>query len=243
MATMSLSNHSVSVVIPAFNEEETVASAIAATDEALKRFTSDYEIIVVDDGSRDRTGAVIDEAARMNNRLRPLHNSTNMNLGYNLRRAIREARKEYTFAFVSADNYPSPEHFHNLLSAIGKNDIVIGYLIGFGNRVWPRRLLSWMYSKIMNVLFWQRIRYYNGPLIVPTEMWRSVPMTVDGFAYMSEVTATLLKRGVSYTEIPFALTAERKGLNVAMLRRNTGSVVRAVLSMFWRLNIKRQYYV
>lgn len=237
------SGHSVTVVITAFNEEETVQAAIMATDAALQRFTSDYEIIVVDDGSRDRTGVIVDEAARSNSRVRPIHNPTNMNLGYNLRRAVAEARKEYTFAFVSADNYPNPEHFHNLLSAIGAKDIVIGYLIGYGNRTWLRRMLSIVFTKIMNVLFWNTIRYYNGPLIVPTRLWRTVPMTTDGFAYMAEVTATLLKRGASFTEMPFALTPERKGFNIAVLKRNIWSVTKAVASLFWRLNIKKQYYV
>lgn len=240
---MDAPHHSVTAVITAFNEEATVASAIAATDAALARFTDDYEILVVNDGSRDRTGAIADECARADARVRVLHNPENRNLGYNLRRAVAEARKEYTFAFVSADNYPSPEHFHNLLSAIGRRDIVIGYLIGYGNRTWFRRLLSIVFTAIMNLLFGNRIRYYNGPLIVRTAVWRTVPMTVGGFAYMAEVTATLLKRGVSYTEVPFTLTPERKGANFRMLRRNTGSVLLAIVSMFWRLNIKKQYYV
>ena len=240
---MSLSNRSVTAVITAFNEEATVASAIAATNEALARFTDDYEILVVNDGSRDRTGAIADACARANARVRPLHNPAKRNLGYNLRRAVAEARKDYTFAFVSADNYPSPEHFQNLLDAIGKRDVVIGYLVGYGNRTWFRRLLSIVFTRMMNLLFGNRIRYYNGPLIVRTAVWRTVPMTVGGFAYMAEVTATLLKRGVSYTEVPFTLTPERKGANFRMLRRNTGSVLLAIVSMFWRLNIKKQYYV
>lgn len=239
---MSSAHPSVTAVITAFNEEETIAAAIAATADALRNYTSDYEILVVNDGSRDHTGAIADQAARENPRVRVLHNPTNMNLGYNLRRAVGEARKEYTFAFVSADNYPNPEHFRNLLGAIGKRDIVIGYLIGYGNRTWLRRFLSIAYTKSMNLLFWNSIRYYNGPLIVKTDVWRTVPMTVGGFAYMSEVTATLLKRGCTYTEVPFALTPERKGVNLKMLKRNTGSVLRALISMFWRLNIRRRYY-
>ena len=85
---MDAPHHSVTAVITAFNEEATVASAIAATDAALARFTDDYEILVVNDGSRDRTGAIADECARADARVRVLHNPENRNLGYNLRRAV-----------------------------------------------------------------------------------------------------------------------------------------------------------
>lgn len=237
-----MSNPSITAVITAYNEEKTIAGAIAATDEALKKHTDDYEVIVVNDCSKDKTGAIADNLAKNNKHLRVIHNERNMNIGYNLRVAVAAASKDHVLAFISADNYPSQEYFEKLLTAVDKKDIVIAYLVGYGDRPKLRRFVSWFFVKIMNILFWQKIRYYNGPLIVPAQMWRTVPMTTNGFAYMAEVTATLLKRGVSYTEVPFMLTPELKGVNFWALRRNIWSVTRTLFSLFWRLNVRRQYY-
>ena len=102
--------------------------------------------------------------------------------------------------------------------------------------------MSWAFTKIMNVLFGFNVRYYNGPLIVRTKVWQTVPMTTNSFAHIAEVTVTLLKRKLSYTEIPFALSPERKGVNLKMLRRNTVSVLKTLASLFWRLNVKNDLY-
>lgn len=237
-------NHpSISAIITAYNEERTVAAAIDSTEKALRSYTKDYEIIVVNDCSHDHTGIIINKKAKTNHRIIPIHNSKNSNIGYNLRIGVHQANKEYIFALLAADNYPDIIYYQNLLSAIGTNDIVIGYQVNYGNRVWLRRFLSRGFTLIMNILFGLRIRYYNGPIIVKKEIWQTIPMTTNGFAYMAEVVATLLKRGLTYTEIPIVLTPELKGVNFWALRRNIFNVSKTIVSLFWRLNLKRQWYV
>lgn len=238
-----MSNPSISAVITAFNEEKTIVAALRDTESALKNYTHEYEIIVINDGSTDTTKELVDGIASKNPLVRPIHNAKNMNLGYNLRTGIASARKEYTLAFVAADSYPLPASFQNFLNAIGKKDFVISYLPYYGNRTPFRKFLSWLFVSIMNLLFWQRIRYYNGPLIVKTKVWQTVPMTATGFAYMAEVTATLLKRGLSYREVAVELTPEIKGVNLRVLRRNILNVAATLASLFWRLNVARRYYV
>lgn len=238
-----MSNHSLTVIITAYNEEKTVAEATTATENALKRYTDDYEIIMIDDGSVDATGKIMDELAKKNKRLQVVHNKRNRNIGYNMRLGVSLAKKEYCMAFVNADGPPTEITFKKLFSAIGKKELVLGYSLNYGNRHFFRRFLSWAFTKIMNFLFGFHIRYYNGPIILKTKIWRSVPMTVDNFAYMAEVTATLLKRRLTYTEVPVVFSIpEQKGLNIAMLRRNVGGVAATLAKLFWRINIKKQLY-
>ncbi|MBI2024662.1 MAG: glycosyltransferase family 2 protein [Candidatus Harrisonbacteria bacterium] len=238
-----MNKHSITVLISAFNEEQTIAEAILKTDEALRKHVIDYEIIVFDDGSRDATGKIAEDLAKNNNRLRVVRNKTNKNLGYNLRMGVSLAGKEYCMAFVNADSYPLEESFRQFFSVYGEKDFVLGYSVNYGDRPWLRRFLSWLFVKIMNFLFGFRIKYYNGPVIIKTALWRTVPMTIESFAYMAEVTATLLKRGIKYDEAQIFYMPERKGLNISVLRRNIWGVAKAIALMFWRLNIKRQLYV
>lgn len=235
---------SLSVIVTAYNEEKTIAEVITDTDSALKKWGGDYEIIAVDDYSKDRTGKIIDGLAKRNRRLRVFHNKINRNIGYNMRLGVSMAKKEYCMVFVNGDGPPTQTTFKKLFDAIGKKDMVLGYSLNYGNRHLFRRFLSWAFVKIMNFLFGFNIRYYNGPTILKTKVWRTIPMTIDNFAYMAEVTSTLLKRGVTYTEVPTAFSIpEQKGLNLKMLRRNILGVATTLSSLFWRINIKKKLYV
>lgn len=236
--------HSLTILITAYNEEKTVTEAITATVNALKKYTDDYEVIAIDDCSIDHTGKIINTLAKKNKRLRVIHNKINRNIGYNMRLGISLAKKEYCMAFVNGDGPPTQETFRKLFSTIGKKDLVLGYSLNYGNRHFFRRFLSWAFVKIMNFLFGFHIRYYNGPIILKAKVWQTVPMTIDNFAYMAEVTTTLLKRGVTYTEVPIVFSIpEQKGINIRMLRRNIWGVATTLASLFLRLNIKKQLYI
>lgn len=238
------SRPSLTILITAYNEEKTIAEAIASTEKALKKYIGDYEIIIINDGSTDATREIMNKLAKNNKRLRVVHNKRNRNLGYNMRLGISLAKKEYCMAFVNADGAPTQKTFKELFSSIGKKELVLGYSLNYGKRHFFRKFLSWAFTKIMNFLLGLHVRYYNGPIILKTKVWRSVPMTINSFAYMAEVTSTLLKRGLTYIEVPTVFSIpEQKGINLAMLRHNIWGVTVAIASIWWRVNIKKILYV
>ena len=81
-----------SLVLPAFNEEAGIRRAVAEADDALGDLTADYEILVVDDGSRDATAAVVAELARQRPRVRLLRHAVNRGYGAALRTGFEAAR-------------------------------------------------------------------------------------------------------------------------------------------------------
>src|SRR5262245_58158341 len=91
-----------SLVLPAYNEEAGLRQAIVEADEALSGLCGEYEILVVDDGSRDTTSAIAtDEATRRPN-VRPLRHETNRGYGAALRTGFEAARHDLV-AFTDAD--------------------------------------------------------------------------------------------------------------------------------------------
>src|SRR4051794_11625766 len=94
------------VVMPALNEEANLAAAVQTTLTAIRDRVDDYEIIVVNDGSSDRTGAVADGIAKENPHVRVIHNPRPRNLGGIYRQAIAAARFEY-IVMVPGDNESS----------------------------------------------------------------------------------------------------------------------------------------
>src|SRR5437868_11183285 len=83
---------SLSLVIPAYNEEKGIHAALQEADRALAELTSEYEILVVDDGSRDDTARVVAEAARHSPHIRLLRHSENHGYGAALRTGFAAAR-------------------------------------------------------------------------------------------------------------------------------------------------------
>lgn len=86
---------SLSVIMPGLNEEASVESAVERVVAALERLGSEFEVIVIDDGSTDRMGEIADRLAAEDQRVRVLHNERNLNYGVSLARGIAAARCDW----------------------------------------------------------------------------------------------------------------------------------------------------
>jgi glycosyltransferase involved in cell wall biosynthesis len=93
---------SVSIVFPMFNEEAYIHRAVRVARDILCGVTDDHEIVIVDDGSTDLTGAMADELAREDQRVRVIHNDRNRKLGATLRAGFTAATKELVL-YTDAD--------------------------------------------------------------------------------------------------------------------------------------------
>ena len=110
-----MKSHSLTVLITALNEERTISSAIYETETALKKYSKDYEMIAINDGSTDNTGKILNALSKKNSKLKVVHNKQNKNLGFNMRLGVRVAKKEYCMAFVNADGPPTPMSFKKFM--------------------------------------------------------------------------------------------------------------------------------
>src|SRR3569623_655712 len=84
---------SLSIILPAYNEEENIGRAMATATAVAERLCGDHEIIVVDDGSRDRTAEIVQEAAATDPRIRLVQHSPNRGYGEALRSGVLAAPK------------------------------------------------------------------------------------------------------------------------------------------------------
>ena len=94
---------SLTIVLPAYNEEALIADTLDKVTAYLEGIEDRYswEILAINDGSRDKTGAILDEFAASNERIRALHHHTNFNLGQALRYAFSNAKGDYTIVLDS----------------------------------------------------------------------------------------------------------------------------------------------
>ena len=154
--------HSLSVVIPAYNEEAYVERCIAALESVLHNITADFEIIVVNDGSEDRTAAILESLTRSHHNLVVVHHEKNQGLGRTLRSGFSRCSKLMTF-YTDAD---LPFDFFELGRAlrvmiVNGADVIAGFRHDRTNEGLRRTLYSFVYNWLIRVLFGLRIRDVN----------------------------------------------------------------------------------
>ncbi len=145
-----------SLVIPAYNEEDTIRQAIHEARAALETIVSEYEILIVDDGSTDRTAEIVRAEAAFDPCVRLLQQPRNMGYGAALRRGFEAATLDLV-AFTDADCQFELSDLGYMLPLAEKFDIVSGYRIDRKDPV-KRRFFSWGYNTLVQLLMGSRIR-------------------------------------------------------------------------------------
>ncbi len=121
---MKAETPSLSIALLMFNEEENIAAALDETLEFCRGALDDWEIIVVDDGSTDRSASIVEEYIEKEPRIRLVRHPTNRGMGAGIRTGIENAEKE-TFIFNAADGQIAMAEIGKLLPLLDGADIVL----------------------------------------------------------------------------------------------------------------------
>lgn len=227
---------SISVIVPALNEERNLAGTVAEIHEKISKHFADYEILVVDDGSTDRTGAIADELARADARVRAFHNGVNEGLGYSYFRGVAEATKEYV-VMVPGDRENSLEGMAPMWPLLGTADIIAPYTANPEVRPWARRSFSRFSTGLMNLLFGTQLRYYNGTVVHRLATLRTIKVENRGFLYQAESLVRLINRGASVAEVGIVIRGRPSGKSKVFKLRNLRSVAATVVKLVWKVRI------
>ena len=114
----ALPENSLSVVVPAYNEERNLEGTIQNIWLAAKALPGPFEVVIVNDRSSDRTGEIADKLAARDPRIRVIHNAVNLGFGGSYKRGLAEARMACVVMIPGDDAYPEPslvEIFKNVL--------------------------------------------------------------------------------------------------------------------------------
>src|SRR4051812_12848857 len=155
----------ISVVVPAYNEMGNLEAAVRDVVHALRAF-DDYEVIIVNDGSKDGTGAVADRLAAELDRVTVVHHERNRGFSASYQTGLAHARMAY-FTFVPGDHEVALESVEGIFAAVGKADIVIPYHGTPWNRTWHRRGLTPVFTPHPKTLFGRPLQNFHGPARPP----------------------------------------------------------------------------
>jgi glycosyltransferase involved in cell wall biosynthesis len=146
-----LTPFSLTIFYPCYNEEANVERVTRAAVETARQIADDFEVLIVNDGSRDRTGEIADRLAAEIPGVRAVHNNPNLGYGGALARGFREARKNWIF-YTDGDGQFDFDEISKLLPLLETHDIVSCYRLDRKDSV-MRKVNAWAWSTLVNLLF------------------------------------------------------------------------------------------
>lgn len=224
---MKKSTNDITILVPAFNEEKNIPDVVKQLERVVPKYTPDYEILIIDDGSTDTTGMVADRLAAKNRHIRVIHHAINRGFGITVKDGIRVAKKTYITG-LPGDNDTDISLIEGFLKELGQADLLIGAMTHNRQRSLARRFLSRTFVVLMNLAFGLHLTYYNGYFACKTDLLRSIPIQSEGFAIFAEIKVRLLSRGVTYKEIPFVHTGRKHGQSKAVSWRSVLQTLRTI---------------
>ena len=230
-----------SIIVPAYNEEKGLEATIKGLIFFLDKnnFLKDTEILIFNDYSSDKTKEIADNLAKEFKNIGVIHNQKNMGLGFNFQEGVRRAKGEYVTWFPG-DNENLPEPFVNTLRYVEGKDVVIAYTSNMEVRPIFRRIVSHIYTIVNNFIFRLNVKYYNGLNICRKKLLLQLPPVSNSFSFAVEILVFLLKSGATYIEIPVTLKPNPSSKSSAFRLKNVKNVIRAIIQLFWKINIKKE---
>lgn len=209
-----MSQPTLSVVIPALNEELNLEATVKNVQEIVPRYFEDYEILIFNDGSADGTGRIA-ERLSSSPRIRVTHHKTPRNLGACYKSGIHMATKDYLI-MIPGDNECGTELMKEVFSLTGTADMIVPYTSNPQVRPLARQLLSKAFVSLVNKISGHHLRYYNGAVLHRTSLLKHCPIRTDGFGYQAEVLVKLLRRGHTFREVGTEITYRPFGKSKAI---------------------------
>lgn len=234
---------SLSVILPAYNEEALIANTISTVMSTLSTWMQNFEVIVVNDGSKDRTGEIVAQLATYDRRIRLINHPVNKGYGAALVTGFESATKELTF-FMDSDGQFDIRDLVRFFPLIEEYGAVLGYRI-HRQDTWMRKLNAQGWKKLVSFIFGVQVRDIDCAFkLFRTEFFYTHRLETRGAMINAEILYKLARAGYTYTELGVQHLPRRAG-------KATGAkltvILRALGELFtyaekWRKEEQRTLY-
>lgn len=195
-----MKKHPITIFFPCFNEEQNVERVTREALAVAGQISDDYEIIIVNDGSRDRTAEIAEKLAKENPSVRVIHHDTNKGYGAALQTGFKNASKELVF-YTDGDGQFKIEEIKKLLPHIEKYDIVSGYRISRRDPL-HRKINAYMWSVLVNTLFKLKVSDVDSAFkLYRRKIFDDITLTAQGAMIDTEILAKAKAKGYTITEV------------------------------------------
>lgn len=218
---------SLTIFFPCYNEEANVERTTRAALAAGQNVTDDLEVIIVNDGSKDRTGELADGLAAQDPRVRAVHNSPNRGYGGALRRGFQEARKEWVF-YTDGDGQFDLTEIERLIPLAREDTIVSAYRL---DRKDPfiRKVNAYCWTALVNVVFRLWLKDIDAAFkLYPRRLFDAICIRSTGALVDTEILARAKRLGYRVVQLGVHHYPRQAG-------RQTGANLRVIARAFKEL--------
>jgi len=219
----------ISVVIPVYNEENNVENAVSALRLVLENGFSNYEILIIESGSTDRTAEIADSIAKTDSHVRVIHQISREGLGSAIRLGFANSLMDYIL-YIDGDEPFDVARIEEIIPLLREYEAVIGFRAG-KRESFRRRLLSGVYNGLIQLLFRLNVRDVNFSMkVVSRDLIKKLKLRANGCFYDAELIAEIRRTGTEIYEIGFEYTPRTSG-------ESTLDKPSIILHMLWEMNI------
>jgi glycosyltransferase involved in cell wall biosynthesis len=219
-----------SFIMTALNEEENVRAAINDSLKAMDDYGIGGEVMVVNDGSTDRTEEIVDEMMQRDARVRTLRHETPQGVGASFWDGVDEAAGDVV-CWIPGDNENDPWEILRYFDLLGHVDIVIPFVFNKHVRSLFRNVLSFIYRFIINTTFVVYFNYTNGTVLYRKAILKELEYRSRGFFFQTDILVRVARRGYLFAEIPYRLGMRSTGASKAVSFPSLMKVARGYLRL------------
>ena len=223
---------SISVIIPALNEEKLLSLTVKLVVDACLSTKLNYEIIIVDDGSTDNTLEIAFALSNQYKNIKVIRHDVNLGIGAAYKNGLSASSKEHII-LIPADNAWPYESLTDIFLLIGSVDIIIPYITTAGDKNLFRKIISRIYTQIINTVFRLKVPYYNGIVVHRLDLVKSIHICANGFFYQTELLVKILKLHplLACKFVPSATNIRTDGKSKALSLKNLIGVIVSLITL------------
>lgn len=225
-----MDNMRLSIIMPALDEERNVRSAVANTLMAFDDFDIDGEVIVIDDGSTDKTGAIVESLQGKDSRIRMIRHERPMGIGASFWDGVDHAAAEFV-CMLPGDNENDPWEIMRYCRLLSHVDIVIPFVFNKEKRPLFRNALSLAYRFIINTTFLVYFNYTNGTVLYRKSVLKELDYRSQGFFFQTDILIRTVKSGYLFAEVPYRLGIREDGVSKAVTFPSLFQVVKGYIRL------------
>jgi glycosyltransferase involved in cell wall biosynthesis len=201
---------SCSAFVPVHDEEHTIVEVVEALRAVLPTVADVWEVIVVDDGSRDGTPGLVDRLARTHADVRVVRHPTNRGYGAAVRSGFAAARHAWVF-LTDGDGQFDPATLRTLCAERGAADVVVGHRATRADP-WHRRAYTAIWNGLLQRLLGLEVRDVNCACkVVRRDLVADLDARSTGGAISAELLLHLVRRGARVVDVPVPHHPRRAG--------------------------------
>ncbi len=190
----------ISIAMPAYNEQDNIPIVVNDALKVLKSLTDKYEVLIVNDGSKDKTGNVLDKIARKDKHIRVIHFPKNKGVGFANYTIYKKVRGEILF-WNASDNQIRMKELYTMLPHIKNYDIVVGNRHKRKDSL-MRRVVSRAFSTVILIRFGVPVRDVDSVKVFRTSVFKKININSRTAFIESEILIKAKRQKLKILEVP-----------------------------------------